>query len=368
MKKTAKGLKKVRIGFFSFFLKKIPLLNFSKDASYKRSLRNLSLAILVVAATLVSLFTFVIFQRISKATSLASTGLRGEALNFDSRVSIILGEVEDFSNPTSLIVNLLILTVEFSERKAAILKVPVDLAVPNLADFGQNKLQGLFGLINLTQKKDYSLLNSEVQRVLSLPIDGFILTDRVGRDRLEEALGPDLGLERLKIGDVLFFLRQARLLPGLFSHIRTDVALGNLFYFFNKALQTRFNKFELSDLDIASPNDYSASFLDSRIEEEGKSIIVLNGTKTPLLAFSAGRLISNIGGRVLEATNAPGDAYPQNIIITNSKDSYTVGRLSEIFDVTGLRSLESMEEDPRLLTFLRADVVLILGQENNSPR
>lgn len=366
MKKTTKGSKKVRKGFFFSFLTKIPLLKFLKGTAYKRRLRNLSLAVLVVTATLASLFAFVVFQRLSKSTSLASTGSGGGALNFDNRVNLILGEVEDFANPTSLISNLLILTVGFSDRKAAIFRVPVDLTVTNLANFGQNKLQGLFGLINLTEKKDYNLLNSEVQRVLSLPIDGFILTDQIGRNRLEESLGPDLGLSGLKTGDVLFFLRKAQLLPSLFSHIRTDVALGNLFYFFNKTLQTRFNKFDLNDLDIDSSNDYSASFLDSRIEEEGKSVIVLNGTKTPLLAFSAGRLISNIGGRVLETTNAPGDGYPKNIIISNSKDSYTVTRLSEIFDVTDLRSLESMEEDPRLRSFMRADVVLILGQENNS--
>jgi len=344
-------------------------LKITISPSYKKRLKNLSLALLVVLATTVSLFLFALFQRFAKSMASASSGITvNEGVDLSGRFNILLGRVDDFNNPTSLINTLSILTVEVRSRKAGIYQLPTDLEVGNLGGFGQNKIYSLYGLANLTLKKDINFISDQVQEVFSLPIDGFLFTDNAGFSRLSKSFGEDLGLSSIKSGDYLFFLKHVGSLPQLFGSLKTNLDTVTLLNLFNKILSNRFNTFESGKINasfVDNPSDY---FLDSIIEEEAKTTIVLNGTKIPLLASSRARLIRNIGGRVLETANAPGDPYPKSVIISNDKQSYTLKRLSETFGISDLRLFSSFEDDPKLSQFLRADIIILLGPDSANSR
>src|SRR3990172_6800719 len=87
--------------------------------SYRRRLRNLSLALVVVLTTAFSLVAFVMFQRLSKSITSASSGVNlADSINSNGRFSLLLGKVDEFKNQTSPISDLLILTIELSSRKA----------------------------------------------------------------------------------------------------------------------------------------------------------------------------------------------------------------------------------------------------------
>jgi len=330
--------------------------------SYRRRLRNLSLALVVVLTTAFSLVAFVMFQRLSKSITSASSGVNlADSINSNGRFSLLLGKVDEFKNQTSPISDLLILTIELSSRKAGIYRLPVDLEVSNLGGFGLGKIYSLYGLANLTEPKDLNFIARQVQEVFLVPIDGFLLTDRAGFDRLSRDFGSDLGLSRIRDGDYAFFLRRVTSLPLLFSSLKTNLGLVELLKIFSRVIANRFNQFELGALLPGLQND---TFFDTKVEEDGKKIIVLNGTRVPLLASMRSNLITNIGGHVLEAANAPGDPYPESLIVSNDRDSYTLKRLAKVLKISDVRTTSSFEDDSRLAPFLRADLVVILGLDS----
>ncbi len=344
-------------------------LKITLSPSYKKRLKNLSLALLVVLATTVSLFFFVLFQRFAKSMASASSGITvNESVDLTGRFNILLGRVDDFNNATSLINSLSILTVEVSSRKAGIYFLPVDLEIANLGGFGQNKIYSLFGLAGLTKKKDLNFISDQIQEVFAVPLDGFLFTDNAGFSRLSNSFGEDLGFSSIKAGDYLFFLRHVGSLPQLFGSVKTNLDAATLLNLFNKVLSNRFNKFDNEKLSAGFIDNPTNQFLDSIIEEEAKTTIVLNGTKIPFLASAKSRLIRNIGSRVLETANAPGDPYPKSVIISRDKQSYTLRRLSQTFGISDLRLFSSFEDDPKLSQFLRADIIILLGPDSANSR
>lgn len=352
IKHKVKSPRRVRRGVF---------LSFSP--SYRRRLRNLGLALLVVFSTIFILSVFVVLRRLSYTLASASAGIsQNEGPSFDKRFNILLGRVEDFNNPTSAFKDLFFFTAELPLRKVSILKIPLDLESQNLGGFGRNRLSSLYGLANLAKERDLNFISREIQNLFNVPVDGFLLTDSSGYDRLSQRFGDDLALGHLKSGDYLFFLGKINQIPNLFSSVKTNLSPLSLLSLLNKMVGNRFNKFEVIELSSRSIDDrLSAVFSDSQIEKEAKKIIVLNGTETPLMAGSVAGLIANLGGTVISTMNAPGDSYAKSVILVRDRNSYTLKRLAEVLKITDVRSFESFEDDPDFSQFLRADLVVILG-------
>lgn len=290
------------------------------------------------------------------------------SVDLTGRFNILLGRVDDFNNATSPINTLSILTVEVRSRKAGIYFLPVDLEVTNLGGFGQNKIYSLYGLAGLTKKRDLNFISDQIQEVFAVPLDGFLFTDNAGFDRLSNSFGQDLGLTQIKNGDYFFFIKRLGSFPQLLDSVKTNLDPVTLLNLFNKVLSNRFNKFDNEKISASFIDNPTDQFLDSIIEEEAKTTIVLNGTKIPLLASAKSRLIRNIGSRVLEMANAPGEIHSKSIIITRDKDSYTLKRLSQAFGISDLRAFSSFEDDPKISQFLRSDIIILLGSDSANSR
>lgn len=334
--------------------------------SYKRRLRNLGLALLVVVATAFSIVSILIFQKLSHSLASASSGIElRDSLSFDNRFNIALGLVDDFSNESSLIKSLYILTVETASRSVSIIKLPINLEVDNLGNFGQNKIYSLYGLANLNENKDLNFISKVLQQVFAIPIDGFILVDSKGYTDLSLKLGKDLGLSKIKEGDYIFYAKHVVDIPLITSRLKTNIGPLLLLDLFNKVIFTRFNSFNLMDSDnnflVDSIYD---NFMDSKIEEEGSNIILLNGTRVPLFASSKGKQVLHIGGKILETGNAPGDVFPKSMIIAKDLSSYTVTRLSGIFNITDVRGFDSLESNPKFSPYTRSDLIVVFGLDS----
>lgn len=326
------------------------------------------MALLVVLGTVCSLFGFVFLQRLSKSIAAASSGINlNERVDLDGRFNLLLGRIDNFENPTSFVNELLILTVEPTSRKAGLYRLPIDLEVSNLGGFGQAKLSSIYGLSMISKVQDLNFIPRQIQEIFSLPIDGFLLIDNQGFGQMAEVLGSDLGFAKLTAGDYLYFLQRSVSLFSLSSRLRTNLGPLSLWSVFSKIISTRFNKFPINNLDEDYIKSTDQTFSESQLEQEGEKVIVLNGTRVPLLATKVARLITNMGGTVFEATNAPGEIYPKSVIIARDRESRTLKRLSRALAIEDIRPPDSFEDDPNTSPFLRVDLVVILGLDYVSP-
>lgn len=331
-------------------------------ARYRRKLRNFSLALLVVTATFVSLLAFVFFQKVSKSIASASAGLTlNGGINLKGRVNLLLAKVDEFDSTKSLISDLMILSLETGTKRGGLYRLPVDLEVGDLGGFGQGKLASLYGLSQITAEKDPSFLTRQVQAAVLVPIEGFILINDHGYRQALNLFGADLGFSRFLSGDYLYFFSKLPQALGLLADLRTNLSAVNLIEVFRQLISTGFTDFEVTTLEAASIDRHPDAFLDRGIEDEGKKITILNGTKVPLLAARVAQMISNLGGTVLEAANAPGESYDKSAILVRDQGGYTLNKMAQVLGISEIRTFDAFVEDSALAPFLRVDFIIILG-------
>jgi len=158
-------------------------------------------------------------------------------------------------------------------------------------------------------------------------------------------------------------------LPHLFFNVqdslKTDFSSGELwrFYTFLNHLSLEnlaFLEFEPSYLKDSRPLDEEIRNItfDSDVAFEAKDVAILNGTDISGVATFGGRVVKNIGGRVIAADNAR-RSYDKTLLVADDSSSETVNYISRFFDIEQVVTKNAVGLEENVLE--RADITLILG-------
>lgn len=261
-------------------------------------------------------------------------------------------------------------------EKLAILLIPDDTFVEVIRDFGFYRIKSIYNLGELYESNEVTkynlgqlegrggeLLLGSTQEFLGVPLDGYALMEN-----LKLKVGQD--------GETVKKLLLSQIWLLLKSGHKTNLTAWDLIVFWWQLKKIRPSKITLVDLgqlDVCSETTLadgsravkadlerlnqvvSQLFEDEKIGVEDLAISVLNGTGRPGLAKRGARLISNLGGQVVEI----GDWQPavSNCQLRGAKPqvkSYTAQKLKSIFNC------QWSTED---LAGHRADLVVILGED-----
>lgn len=242
------------------------------------------------------------------------------------------------------------------KKEATIIKIPDNTFLDVPQGLGWWQLRSIYDL------GGDKLLKNSLSSFLGIPIDGFIkLTGYLEQKRTE---------------DLISEIRQNPLNTiRLLSSIQTDLTLWELLNLNLSLAQIRFDKVKTLDLvklrvldeqkladgtwvftaDPARLDSILSDAVDNKLREEHLSIAVFNATDHPQLAQKVKRLISNLGGNVIQISNAPKKSDKSYLF---GEKSQTLKRLTQIFDLGDKINLKDLDEISS-----RAQINLILGED-----
>jgi hypothetical protein len=106
---------------------------------------------------------------------------------------------------------------------------------------------------------------------------------------------------------------------------------------------------EIQEFTISSP-----------MNEEKKSIAVLNGSTNHGVAGFGARVIKNLGGRIVAISNAPAK-FQESYMVVDDKSSETVNMISDVFNIEKVISKSQVTELDDTDYIDRADIIVVLG-------
>jgi len=300
------------------------------SAKLKRRLRILALAVVVVFATIIVSSAVALYQFFTQPLA-GAAGASGGAVVFPGgRFNLLLITLEDAEDPTSLIRELSLITLDANENEAFMVRLPLEAEVLVPQGFGLNRLSTVYALGALSKPRaNLDLTALTVRKLLAVPIDGYIVTDASGLGQINQYLGDGW--------------RMVRLLPNLLTEIRrrikTNLTLPSLLKVGKFILRARasedawtISKEELYDwqhLDL----ELEKHFRDTKIVEERLKIQVLNGTEKPGLARHVARYVENLGGDVIAIGNFERTGLKRSFMVTQQPEAHTVKRLSKVLQI-----------------------------------
>lgn len=265
------------------------------------------------------------------------------------------------------------------EKSVLLFKIPPDTYVDLPFNFGSWPIRSVYSL-GQGEKVPFGarLLKETVSSVFGIQIDrAMIVSGKLNEKSLDTILEESRNNPLQAI--------------ALLQNSRTDLSALEYLRFWWQLRQIRFDKLKVVDLgqsDLTSwillgdgsrvlKLDQSAvdqfiqkQFEDTKIKDEELTVGIFNGTNHPGLAEKAGRLISNMGGRVIFTTNLGEHAEKSKIISRkNDKSSYSLKRLSGIFTPgcpgkSGLfENSSSCDSESPDLTSATADINIVLGED-----
>lgn len=98
-------------------------------------------------------------------------------------------------------------------------------------------------------------------------------------------------------------------------------------------------------------------FKDDEIEKENQTIEIINTTSVTGLGNRLGRLVTNMGGNVVQVSTE-NDSQEKSTIMYNGKKSYTVEKLSKVL---GFKTIEMNEQ-------ALADIRIVVGEDNKDSK
>ncbi len=320
----------------------------------KHRLKILGLAIIVVFATIVVSGAVALYQFFTKPMAVASGASDGDVIFSGGRFNLLLITLKDVKNPTSLIEELSVITLDASENEVFMVKLPLEAEVLVPQGFGSGKLAAVYALGALTKPQaNLDLTSQTVSKLLAVPIDGYIVTDSSGLGQINQYLGDGLWVVKL-LPNLLVELRRS---------IETNLTFTSLLQVGKFVLRAdvgedvwTMSKEELFDwqhLDL----ELQKHFTDSKIIEERFKIQVLNATEKSGLATHISRYVKNLGGDVIVITNFERTDLKQSLMVTSKPKVHTVQRLSKVLKIGDIRSEFAGVGE-------RADLTIILGLDS----
>lgn len=242
-----------------------------------------------------------------------------------------------------------------SQKRATVIVIPDSTYLDVPGGFGKWQIRSVYDL------GGGSLLERTLTSFLAVPVDGFIQLKGGGEDYVD-------------------WIRQNPL--NLFlslQNIESDLTPLELLQFNLKLFQVRYDKIQRINLESSLVLDKVAladqtevligdpvrldsvltSLADEAVKTERKTVAVFNATERSLIAQKAARMITNLGGNVIQTTNA---SIKSDKTFIWGEESATLQRLRQIFNCCGkLESLEGISSRAQINVALGKDFFLRLG-------
>lgn len=190
-------------------------------------------------------------------------------------------------------------------------------------------------------KLDGEIKNLDVNRFLEIPIDGFVKASFL------ETKGDTVSL----MSNIFFKLKD----------IKTNLTIADIFRLFLVSRTTPLNNVKTSHISsslegLRVDKIIAQLFIDAEIEKENQTIEIVNATSATGLGARLGRLIANMGGKVVQVSTEE-NLQKKSIIIYNGRKTYTVEKLKKIL---GFNTIQMGKQSI-------ADVAIVLGEDSQNP-
>ena len=326
----------------------------------KHRLKILGLALLVVFATIIVSGAVALYHFFTQPMVSATGAADGSVVFPGGRFNLLLITLEDANDPTSLIRELSIITLDANQNDVFMIKLPLEVEVLVPQGFGQHQLSTVYALGALVKPQaNLDLTSQTVSRLLAVPIDGYLVTDAAGLGQIDQYLGHGL--------------RMVKLLPNLLVELRrclkTNLTFTSLLQVGKFILRAKSSEdvwnisaeelFDWQNLDWK----LQKYFLDSKVVGERLKIQILNATAEPGLATRVARYVKNIGGDVIMIGNFEQTDLKQSFMVTGAEESYTVKRLAEVLQIEEVGQ-PRLDERGEVEAGERADLTIILGLDS----
>ncbi len=230
--------------------------------------------------------------------------------------------------------NLALVSYNPTDKKITIINIPDRIYLESAGGFGSWLLSSLYDLgENQKNLGGDKLLRDTLVRFFAQPIDGVL--DFSGEMKKKTALG------------IVTSIRGNLIPISLLSNLKTNLTIIELLRLKLGLSSVRFDKVSEVNLEdsltndrlldgtevlVADPNKLDLAlvdFIDPKIKNEHKTVVIFNGTDKALFAQDWARLVANIGGSVIFTTNAQ-KQIDKTLVVGEA--SLTRARLSEVFN------------------------------------
>lgn len=243
-----------------------------------------------------------------------------------------------------------------SQKRVTVIAIPDSTYVDVPGGFGKWQIRSVYDL------GQGSLLERTLTSFFGVPVEGFIQLKG----------GPEDYVDWIRRSPLNIFLSLKNIVSDL-----TPLELMQLNF---RLFQVRFDKVNSINLEALSALDKSnladqtevligdpvrldsvlASLADETIKTEHKTVAVFNATERPLIAQKAARMITNLGGNVIQTTNA---SIKSDKTFIWGEESATLQRLRQIFSCCDKiePQLEGISSRAQINVILGEDFFLRLG-------
>lgn len=265
---------------------------------------------------------------------------------------------------------LALLSFNSTEKEVLVVNIPDEAYVEVPGGFGNWQFRAIYDLGRATPKIGGGrMLKSSVADLLGVPIDGYMVFQGSLVKKSSEELIEQLRNNKFD-------------LVSFWSEVETDLAPWELIKMKWLMGGVRFDKVEYFDLKAlglmeegvlgdgtpilkADPIKIDSAlidFVEPQIRQEHLDIAIFNGTQTPALAQKAARIVTNLGGKVIQTTNAQGVISKTYI---TGVESVTRQRLEQIFvlDCLEAPSCDIIQQNPTPEEDSRAQINIFLGED-----
>ena len=257
------------------------------------------------------------------------------------------------------------------ENLINLINIPPQTLIEVPGGFGSWQLRSIYGLGESEEKgRGGYFIKHSLANFLGIPIDGFLKFDAEFGQK-----SPQRIIEVLRKNPLPSFQALSNLSTDLtlWELVRIKLAIQKIRFDQVKNLDSIFlSVLEREDLpdgtqvytgDPQKVDSISQTLFDPAIRGENLSIAVFNATKTAQLAQQAKRMIANMGGNVIVATNAQKLTKRSQV---RGQDSKTLERLKGLFDLGCSKDpkCDKIVESDLGLAASRAQVLVILGEDS----
>lgn len=262
-----------------------------------------------------------------------------------------------------IIKSLGVATFDKHQNSFSFVLVPVDLPVDFPLGLGTAPLAQAIALgDSLDPKIGVGLVSKVLLRDLAIPIDRYALITESGLAKWQG--NPADFKETLRLKNITHY---PQILTFIKDNISTNLSLsemGEVLYFLKTVDPLKINVWSYQALDGAVDNHFTDFYARGLLKEKRVPVLVLNASDREGLGNWAVRLISNMGGDALTATNASGN-YAKSFIITNDPSLPVVALLGRTLNITTVYNSKDLPAQKEYSSS-RAEVTLVLGLDQMS--
>jgi len=190
-------------------------------------------------------------------------------------------------------------------------------------------------------KLDKDIKNLKVERFLKIPIDGFVRGSFLKTDKDVASLMSSVFFGFKDIKTNLNFVDILRLILAS----RTTPANNLLVYNITSSMEEQKVDKIVTEL-----------FSDDEIERENQTVEIINTTSVTGLGGRLARLITNMGGKVVQVSTE-NNSQKNSYVLYNGKKTYTVEKLNKVL---GFKTTQIEKQSI-------ADIRVVLGEDSKNP-